>query len=395
MQNKLTTFLNSIQEIIPESGLETLQNTTKPLKIKFGADPSAPDLHLGHTVILTKLRLLQEMGHTIQFLIGDFTARIGDPTGKSETRKPLSAETIAQNAKSYQSQVFKILDKSKTTVVYNSEWLDKLTAQDLIGLAAKYTVARMLERDDFHKRFKSEQAISVHEFLYPLLQGYDSVVLESDVEIGGTDQKFNLLMGRHLQREFGKKPQLIITVPLLEGTDGIQKMSKSLNNHIGIMESPKEMFGKIMSIPDTLLIKYHQLLTDTSPSELHAMADAMQSNTINPRDIKVNLALHLVEKYHSRAAANEAQAEFELIFKQKETPETMPELLIPNAPIRLDTLLSMASLTPSKKEAARLIKQGAVDINETTVTDPFQLYQPKTGDIIKVGKRRFVRIKIQ
>ncbi|MFC1753732.1 tyrosine--tRNA ligase [Thermoproteota archaeon] len=395
MKTLTERFLRGIQEIIPESAVELIKQVKKPLKIKFGADPSAPDLHLGHMVVLNKLRLLQEMGHRVQFVIGDFTARIGDPTGRSETRVPLTHQQIKTNAKTYQEQIFKILDKLKTDIFYNSIWLDKLTAQDMIELSAKYTVARMLERDDFNKRYNNNQSISIHEFLYPLLQGYDSVELESDVEIGGTDQTFNLLVGRHLQKEFGKKLQAVITCPILEGLDGVQKMSKSLNNHIGLCEEPGQIFGKIMSVADDMIIKYYELLTDVSDRKIKLIKEALDSGSENPRDIKADLAEHIVGFLHSHKAGKDAREEFDRIFSERKTPVHIPEIEVPKGThVRLDQFLTDYELAPSKKEAFRLIKQGAVDVNGSRADDPFQEYKPEKGHVIKVGKRRFVQVKL-
>ncbi|MGE4170602.1 MAG: tyrosine--tRNA ligase [Candidatus Margulisiibacteriota bacterium] len=392
MDKRLSQFLRGLSDIIPENLQDLILG--KPLKIKWGADPSASDLHLGHTVVLQKLRLLQELGHQVIFLIGDFTAMIGDPTGKSETRKVLSLEAVQANAKTYQDQVFKILDPAKTTVVFNSEWLNALSGQDMIGLAGKYTVARMLEREDFHNRFQGQQAISIHEFLYPLLQGYDSVVLENDIEMGGTDQKFNLLMGRHLQKEYGKKPQGIFTVPILEGLDGVQKMSKSLHNHIAILDSPKDMFGKLMSIPDPLILRYFTLLTAVEDDFLSQMDADMKAGTLNPRDAKIDLAIRIVTQFHSAEAAVAALEEFKTIFVSKGVPTDMPIWALPQAPVRLDALLVEAGISPSKKEASRLIAQGGVSINDTKITDVFHSLEAKTGDVLKAGKRHFLKLEV-
>ncbi|MSR88224.1 MAG: tyrosine--tRNA ligase [Candidatus Margulisbacteria bacterium] len=370
-----------LETIHPKNLTETLLSSQKPLTIKWGADPSAPDLHLGHMVVLNKLALLQSLGHQVLFLIGDFTAMIGDPTGKSETRKPLTSEQVLENAKTYQDQVFKILDPKKTTVVFNSTWLSKLTATDIVKLTAHYTVARMLERDDFSKRFKSEQSISIHEFLYPLFQGYDSVELKSDIEIGGTDQTFNLLMGRHLQKEYGQKPQGVITVPILEGLDGVQKMSKSLHNHIAILDTPKEMFGKLMSIPDTLMPKYYDLLTTLDFSlEIH------------PRDAKITLAKHIVTRLHSAQDAEAAHEEFLRVFSQNQIPTDIPEVHIQDE-IRLDDFLLQHKIVPSKKEAHRLIQQGAVTVEGEKEMDPFKLLTTQKNYLIKAGKRNWIHIR--
>jgi tyrosyl-tRNA synthetase len=377
-----------IETCFPDDLLSKLNE--KKMTIKFGADPSAPDLHLGHMVILNKLRVLQEMGHQVIFIIGDFTAMIGDPTGKSETRKPLDEAQIIENAKTYQVQLFKILDKAKTTVVYNSDWLGKLSAKEMVQLSARYTVARMLERDDFTKRFSKNQPISIHEFLYPLLQGYDSVHLKNDVEIGGTDQTFNLLMGRHLQKEFGQKPQGVITLPILEGLDGHQKMSKSLANHIAILDVPKDMFGKLMSIPDHLITRYFSLLTQVSNDEIKAMESEMTTGE-NPKQFKLKLAKTMVTILHSEQAANDAEIEFGRVFSDQEIPSDMPETTL-QAPTRLDDLLTAHQMAVSKKEAQRLISQGGVSVNQEKVTDPFTLIDPKTESIIKAGKRRWLKV---
>ena len=385
----MNRFLQRLSEFIPETDLEAFNKT--PKKIKFGADPSAPDLHLGHMVVLNKLRMLQDMGHEVQFIIGDFTATIGDPTGKSETRKPLTEDQVKQNARSYQEQVFKILDKAKTTVYYNSEWLDKLTSRDMIRLSASYTVARMLERDDFEKRYKSNQSISLHEFMYPLLQGYDSVALKSDLEMGGTDQKFNLLMGRHLQKEEGLSLQAIATVPILEGLDGVQKMSKSLNNHIGITDAPQEMFGKLMSIPDELIIRYFTLVTLETAETIQAVEAKLKAGE-NPRYIKEQLAKLIVTRLHSEEAANEAAEQFKHVFANKQVPDDMPDLRFSDG-AKLADLLVSEKVLPSKKEAFRMVKQGAVSIDGEKIEDPFQtLAQPKGDGVLKVGKRKFYRL---
>jgi tyrosyl-tRNA synthetase len=389
-------FLRGLEEVIPESEIEKLIKPKKPLKIKFGADPSAPDLHLGHMVVLKKLRFLQELGHTIVFLIGDFTAMIGDPTGKSETRKSLSLEQIKKNAQTYQDQVFKILDKSKTEVVFNSDWLDNLSSKELIALSGKYTVARMLERDDFNKRFKQNQSISIHEFLYPLLQGYDSVALESDVEIGGTDQKFNLLMGRHLQQIYGKKQQIIITAPILEGLDGVQKMSKSLKNHIGIMEDPKEIFGKLMSLPDNLIIRYFNLLSDKDKEYIEKIDKDMKTGALNPKHAKEEFAVEIITFLHSKESAEYAKNEFNLVFSKKENPTDMQELwAAPNSELRLDEFIINNKIINSKKEISRLIKQGAVNLDGNRVDDIFYKFIPSDEQVLKIGKRKFYKIMLK
>ena len=379
-------------EIIPQDYLQNLTSEKKQI-IKFGADPSAPDLHLGHCVVLFQLRKCQELGHHVQFLIGDFTAKIGDPTGKSETRKPLTDDVIAQNSKTYQDQVFKILDRNKTTVYYNSEWLSKLSSTDIINLAARFNVARMLERDDFEKRYKSGQSISIHEFLYPLLQGYDSVILKNDLEIGGTDQKFNLLVGRHLQREYNVgKEQAIMTMPIIEGTDGVKKMSKSLNNHIGILDKPEDMFGKIMSIPDNLLSRYLTLLTHKSHQEITDINLAIKNNELNPRDIKVELGQYIVKFFHNQQASIAAYEHFKTVFSKKEIPTDIPEKKVVAKTKLVDWIVTENVLT-SKKEAIRLINQGGISIDGEKLTDPHYLFE-KNEIFIKIGKRKFFKLHL-
>ena len=377
-------------ELIPEDEFMRKLKKGKPLRIKWGADPSAPDIHLGHTIVLNKLRQFQELGHEIIFLIGDFTARIGDPTGKSETRKPLTKQEVKKNAKTYQDQVFRILDKKKTKVVYNSHWLSKLKIEDVINLAGKYTVARMLERDDFMNRYEKERPISIHEFLYPLIQGYDSVVLKADVEIGGTDQKFNMLVGRELQREFREEPQIIITLPLLEGTDGVQKMSKSLDNYIGITDPPKEIFGKTMSISDDLMLRYYELLTDFDLNEIKAM---------HPKDAKKRLAHTFVARFYGKEKANQAEVEFEAIFKEGKTPREIPTRLLKDVPwkekykLPAYVLLSELKIVDSASEARRVIRQGGLKVDGKVVKSEFQLIDCSEERVIQVGKLKFVKTK--
>jgi tyrosyl-tRNA synthetase len=384
-------FKQGVDSIVPESESEKLKSGG--LTIKFGADPSAPDLHLGHMVVLNKLRVLQNLGHHVQFLIGDFTAMIGDPTGKSETRKPITKEQVKENAESYKTQVFKILDPKKTSVVFNSTWLEKLSASELISLSGRYTVARMLERDDFTKRFKGNKPISIHEFLYPLLQGYDSVELKSDVEIGGTDQTFNLLMGRHLQKEYGQKQQqIIITVPILEGLDGVQKMSKSLNNHIGIMDVPTDMFGKIMSLPDSLIFRYFKLLTTKTPEDIKIMEKKIEEGQ-NPRDFKIELAQVIITQLHSREAAFEAEEQFKKVFSKKQVPDEMPEIKVQkDVSLHVLSFIAENNLIPSKKEITRLINQGAISIDGERVPDLKFEFIPTAEHVLKIGKRKFYRI---
>lgn len=386
----LALFLRGLIDIIPSTFPESLSR--KSLSIKFGADPSAPDMHLGHMVVLRKLRSLQDMGHHVTFLIGDFTAMIGDPTGKSETRPILTEDQVAQNAMTYQTQVFKILDPARTTVVFNATWLGRMSAKEMIELSARHTVARMLERDDFKKRFSENRPIAIHEFLYPLLQGYDSVVLKSDVEIGGTDQLFNLLMGRHLQREYGQSEQSVITVPILEGVDGKAKMSKSLGNHIPLLDTPDDMFGKLMSIPDPLICRYYTLLTDIPDIRISDISEQMLAGTLNPKIAKEKLAHTLVTMLHDTEKADAAQARFNQIFSKKDIPDDIPELAIPGAPLRLSDLVMDHQILPSRKEYQRLIQQGAVSIQDAPVQDIHLLWAPVNGAVLRIGKRRFYKI---
>ena len=401
---QLETIRRGIAELVPENELiaklKKSINRKKPLNIKLGLDPTAPDIHLGHTVVLQKLRQFQEMGHNIIIILGDYTARIGDPTGKSETRKQLSEQDVRSNAQTYQDQIFKILDKSKTKVVFNSEWLAPLTFADVIGLAAKYTVARMLERDDFNKRFNSEQPISIHEFFYPLMQGYDSVALEADVELGGTDQKFNLLMGRHLQKEYGQEPQVALMMPILEGLDGVQKMSKSLGNYIGITELPREMYGKTMSIADELMIRYFELVTPVEIEEIVRIRKGLEDGSLHPRDVKMRLAREIVTIYHGSEAAIMAEAEFKNIFQKKELPDEVPEYVLDrneleDGVIWLPKLLTLAGLVSGTSEGKRMVKQGAVRIDDERINDPDLKIMPKDGSIIKAGKRKFAKLMIR
>ncbi|MFZ3231017.1 MAG: tyrosine--tRNA ligase [Pseudobdellovibrio sp.] len=363
-------------------------DTKKPLNIKLGADPSRPDIHIGHTVVINKLKVLQDLGHHIHFLIGDFTALIGDPTGKNTTRPNLSREEIDQNSKTYARQIFKILDPDKTEIVYNSSWLLKMTSIDFIKLSAQYTVARMLERDDFTKRYKSNTPISLHEFMYPLCQGYDSVALKTDLELGGTDQKFNLLVGRDLQSAYGQEPQCILTMPLLEGLDGVNKMSKSLDNYIGIDETPKEIFGKTMRVSDELMFRYYQLLTDKTPLEIEKI------KSLHPRQAKVDLAKFLVARFHSLQAATAAEDEFNRIFVDKGVPDQIEEFLINAQSIGLVQLMTAAGLSASNGEAGRLIAGGAVQIDQQKVSDLKLKLDLVKGQqlIIKAGKKKFAKI---
>ncbi len=373
LEQVMALLRRGTQEILLESELIERLKSGKPLRVKAGFDPTAPDLHLGHTVLINKLRQFQDLGHEVLFLIGDFTAMIGDPTGKNVTRQPLSREQVAENARSYQAQIFKILDPAKTRILFNSDWLDKLTAADLVQLAAKHTVARMLERDDFHKRYAAGQAIAIHEFLYPLIQGYDSVALRADVELGGTDQKFNLLVGRELQKQYRQPPQVIMTLPILEGTDGVNKMSKSLGNYIGVNDDPKEMFGKIMSISDELMWRYFALLSlNRAADEIKAMRAHAQTGEENPKHFKMELAQELVVRFHGEEAAKNALIDFERRFRQREAPADMPEFALSanGGGIAIPRLLKEAGLASSTSEALRKIKEGAVRIDGERVVSP-------------------------
>jgi len=404
VERQLRILKRGAAEIVPEAELaEKIAEsvaTGRPLKVKLGLDPSAPDIHIGHTVVLHKLRQFQELGHQVQLIIGDFTGRIGDPTGKSETRKQLSEEDVQRNARTYQKQIFKILDPERTRVYYNSEWLGALNFADVLNLAAKTTVARMLERDDFTKRFQAGQPISLHEFFYPLMQGYDSVALESDVELGGTDQKFNLLMGRTLQKEYGKPAQVAMMLPLLEGLDGVQKMSKSLGNYIGIDEEPNQIYGKAMSVPDELMLKYFELATDLSNEELEALERGLKDGSVHPRDAKMKLARTFVRMYHGEEAAEAAERHFVTVFQQRALPEDIETKVLPSSEltdgkIHIARLLTALGLQSSGSEARRSVQQGAVRLNEVKLTDPNGEVEPKSGDIIQVGKRKFARIEIR
>jgi len=384
-----------VEEILPAEGLRERLAQGKPLRIKAGFDPTAPDLHLGHTVLLNKMRQFQELGHHVIFLIGDFTGRIGDPTGKNITRKPLSAEDIQRNAQTYAEQVFRILDPDRTEVVFNSQWMGAMGAADLIQIAAHQTVARMLERDDFGKRYAAGQPIAIHEFLYPLIQGYDSVALRADVELGGTDQTFNLLMGRQLQQAYGQKPQVVLTLPLLEGLDGTQKMSKSLGNTIGIQDVPEEMFGKLMSISDELMWRYYDLLSACTTEWIQSRRAAVAGGA-NPRDVKIELALELVGRFHGPMAAQSALESFVRRFQQGLLPENMPEFsfVIESGGLWLPTAMKAASLAGSTSEAMRLIREGGVRLDGAKVADPdLRLKDPGTL-VIQVGKRRYARLTL-
>ena len=393
----LAVSLRGCEELLVESDwlakLARSEATGAPLRIKLGLDPTAPDLHLGHTVVLNKMRQLQDLGHRVIFLIGDFTAMIGDPSGRNTTRPPLTREQIEQNAQTYFDQASLVLDRARTEIRYNSEWSDPLGARGMIQLAAKYTLARMMERDDFTRRFRAGVPISVHELLYPLMQGYDSVALKSDIELGGTDQKFNLLVGRELQREYGQEPQCILTMPLLEGLDGVEKMSKSKNNYVGITEAPESMFGKLMSISDELMWRYYELLSFRSLAQI-AQLRAECAAGRNPRDAKVLLAQEIVERFHSRAAADEALAAFEARFRHGALPENIPEVVLRGAPMPIAQLLKQAQLAPSTTEANRNIEQGGVRVDGERVGDK-GLKLPAGTYVVQVGKRRFARVTLE
>lgn len=392
----LAIIRRGTEEILLEEELIAKLKTGKPLRVKLGLDPTAPDLHLGHTVVLNKLKQFQDLGHEVMFLIGDFTGMIGDPSGKNETRPPLTREQVEANALTYQKQVFKILDPKKTKIVYNSEWMNKLTPVDLIKLASTYTVARMLERDDFHKRYTSGQAIAVHEFLYPLLQGYDSVAMQADIELGGTDQKFNLLMGRELQKHFGQKPQVILTLPLLPGLDGIRKMSKSLNNYIGIDESAEQIFGKVMSLSDETMWLYFELVSFLSLEEIQKLRDDV-ANGMNPRDVKFLLAEEIAARFHSAEAGRQARANFVAQFQKGKLPEDIPDIKLEISPagMILPSIIKDAGLTSSNTEARRLIRQGAVRLNGERISDENLLLQPKMTITLQVGKLRYANVILE
>jgi len=395
MEDNLNLIKRGIDELLNEVELISKLKAKKQLLIKAGFDPTAPDLHLGHTVLINKLRHFQKLGHKVVFLIGDFTAMIGDPSGKNKTRPPLDLADIERNSKTYTNQVFKILDPELTEVRFNSEWCSKLGADGIIKLASQYNLARMLERDDFSKRYKSNQSIAIHEFLYPLIQAYDSIALKADVELGGTDQKFNLLVGRELQRIYEQEPQVVITVPILEGLDGTNKMSKSLGNYVGIDEAPEEMFGKIMSISDDLMWRWFDLLSFKSSEEIQALKD-QQADGMNPRDIKISLAKEIISRFHDEASADNAEHNFLNQFQKKNIPENIEELLLEwkEPSILLPNLLKEAGMTESTSEAIRMIKQGGVRINEEKITDPKHIVIKGEACIYQVGKRKFKKITL-
>lgn len=395
-QQALAEIKRGLEEILLEDELIEKLKQGKPLKVKAGFDPTAPDLHLGHTVLINKLRTFQQLGHEVIFLIGDFTGMIGDPTGKNVTRKPLTREDVLANAKTYQDQVFKILDPAKTRIAFNSEWMEKLGAAGMIKLAARQTVARMLERDDFKKRYANNQSIAIHEFLYPLVQGWDSVALEADIEMGGTDQRFNLLMGRELQKDEGQRPQTVLMVPLLEGLDGVQKMSKSLGNYIGITDSPTEMFGKVMSISDDLMWRYYDLLSFRAIEDIAALKQQAVEGR-NPRDIKIELAKEIIARFHSDADAEAAHQDFIQRFSKNALPDEILELTLTlegdNLPIA--QLLKEAGLVESTSEALRMIKQGAVKLNgDSKVEDSKLVFEKGSSTIFQVGKRKFAKVTL-
>ena len=391
IDEQLAIIQRGTDEILPLDELKTKLKKNKPLRIKLGMDPTAPDLHLGHTVVINKMKQLQDLGHEIIFLIGDFTGMIGDPTGKNVTRKPLTKEDVLENAKTYQDQIFKILDKEKTTIAFNSAWMSKMSSTEMISLASKHTVARMLERDDFSKRYKGGQAISIHEFLYPLVQGYDSVALRADMELGGSDQKFNLLVGRELQKQANIEPQVILTMPILEGLDGVQKMSKSLDNYIGIDEDPDSMFGKIMSISDELMWRYLELLSFESLETIESWKKEVE-NGENPRNIKFRLAEEIITRFHSNKEAKKAQQNFIDRFAKNQIPEEMDEYTFSKG-LKIANLLKDSNLVNSTSEAFRMIKQGAVKMDGEKIND--KDFTPNVGtSVYQVGKRKFARVTI-
>jgi tyrosyl-tRNA synthetase len=395
VERSMQVIKRGCDELLVDGELIARLESGRPLRIKAGFDPTAPDLHLGHTVLINKLRHFQDLGHHIMFLIGDFTGLIGDPTGKNVTRPPLAREQILENAKTYKEQVFKILDPERTEIVFNSTWFDDLGAAGMIRLAAQHTVARMLERDDFAKRYAGGLPIAIHEFLYPLCQGYDSVAMRADVELGGTDQKFNLLVGRELQKHYGQAPQCVLTMPLLEGLDGVNKMSKSMGNYIGINEAPREIFGKVMSISDELMWRYFDLLSFRDSAEIVRLEAEVVAGR-NPRDVKVMLAQELVARFHTRQAAKDALSEFEARFRQGVLPDDMPELMLrgDGRPLALIQILKQAGLTGSTSEAMRMIEQGAVRANGERVSDKARAVAAGETIVLQVGKRRFAKVTV-
>jgi tyrosyl-tRNA synthetase len=395
IQEQIAELVRGSDEVLPEDGLAAKLKQKRPLVVKAGFDPTAPDLHIGHTVLINKMRRFQEFGHEVVFLIGDFTGMIGDPSGKNSTRPPLSPEEIKANAETYQAQIYKILDEKTTRIDFNSRWMGPMDAAGLVKLASHHTVARMLERDDFNKRYTNGQPISIHEFLYPIVQGYDSVALKADVELGGTDQKFNLLVGRQLQQDYGQDPQIVMTMPLLEGLDGVQKMSKSLGNYVGITDAPGEMFGKIMSVSDELMWRYFELLSFRTLDDITGLKQRV-ADGLNPRDAKFELAHEIVERFHDAAAASAANREFVARFQQGAMPDDMPELSLPSKDGRLGIahLLKQAGLVSSTSEAFRMIKQGAVKIDGVKVEDRALEIDAGSTCIYQVGKRKFSRVSL-
>ncbi len=391
----LSIIKRGCDDLLLEEELRQKLASGRPLRVKAGFDPTAPDLHLGHTVLLNKMRQLQDLGHEAMFLIGDFTGMIGDPTGKNATRPPLTRDQVIENARSYESQIFKILHPEKTLVMFNSSWMGEMRAADLVALAARHTVARMLERDDFHKRYSGGQPIAIHEFLYPLIQGYDSVAMKADIELGGTDQKFNLLMGRELQKHYGQAPQVVLTMPILEGLDGVQKMSKSLGNYIGINEPPNDMFGKLMSVSDDLMWRYIELLSFEPLATVEKWKQEVAAGR-NPRDIKVTFAQEIVARFHDRRAAEHALADFEARFKQGALPDNLPEVALVGGETGLPIAqaLKQAGLTPSTSEALRMIEQGGVKLNGAKVSDKALVLTRGAPMVLQVGKRKFARVTI-
>jgi tyrosyl-tRNA synthetase len=395
VQDALDLICRGTDEVIKLEELEAKLKAGKTLRVKAGFDPTAPDIHVGHTVLINKMKQFQDLGHEVIFLIGDFTGMIGDPTGKSATRKALTREEVLDNAKTYQQQIFKILDKEKTIIEFNSNWFKDMSAADMIQLSAKYNVARMLERDDFNKRYKSGQSIAIHEFMYPLVQGYDSVALKCDVELGGTDQKFNLLVGRHLQAQVGQDPQIVITMPLLEGLDGVNKMSKSLDNYIGIDDAPADMFGKVMSISDDLMWRYFELLSFKSNQEIEQYKTGVDQGK-NPRDVKFALAMELIERFHSAQAATDAMASFKAQFQKGAIPDDIDELTLQTegGEMGIAHILKNAGLCSSTSDAIRMVNQGAVKLNGVKIEDSKQSFPAGTHDVFQVGKRKFAKIKL-
>ena len=388
----------AVEVIVEADLLKKLERSIakkQPLRIKAGFDPTAPDIHLGHTVLLNKMRQFQELGHEVTFLIGDFTGMIGDPTGKSETRKHLTKEEVAENAKTYQAQIFKVLDKGRTKIAFNSEWMAKMTAEGMIQLAARHTVARMLEREDFKKRYQAELPISIHEFLYPLIQGYDSVMMKADVELGGTDQKFNLLVGRELQKEYGQEPQCIVMMPLLEGLDGVNKMSKSLGNYIGINEPAREVFGKVMSASDTLMLRYYELVSAVSMAELEQIRKDLAAGVLHPMEAKKRLASEVVDRFCGAGEGAKARTEFEKVFSKKDMPGDIPvvEVAWEGEKMRLAKIIALAGAAKSNSEARRLIQQGAVEVDQRPVKDVDAELSSSGEHILRVGKKRFLKIR--